>query len=378
MLKNIKEPFCGYDDITLIPDYSSLKGRDECDISIELFGEKYDFPLIIAPMLSITTPEMIYGCWKNKIVTTLHRYFKDAETQYNYIYLGLGEILARKEEDQFVYGLITNNCIDFPFLKNKIKKIIESIYFSVGGIKKHKEWIDYLVQEKNISKFCVDMAHGDIQECIDTCEYIKSICKESKIISGNYATYEGIKRNKFADMYRVGISCGSCCTTARNTGFGLPTYTSLLDCYNRSEKEIVIADGGIKVNGDIAKAMSAGADLVMIGYLLAGTSASSGYCVDQNFKSCHNGSENICYKNYYGMASKVAKNAIGIAGSVEGDSGFVKYTGNLQDVLDGIKENLKSSLAYCGAKNWKEFQSKVIVKRITSNGSYEGKSRLTH
>jgi hypothetical protein len=111
MLENIKEPLLGYDDITLIPDYSNLTGRNECDISVEILGEKYDLPLIIAPMITITTPEMIYGCYKNKIMTTLHRYFNNAKDQYDYIYLGIGEILARSEDQRLNHGFITSNVI---------------------------------------------------------------------------------------------------------------------------------------------------------------------------------------------------------------------------------------------------------------------------
>ena len=76
------------------------------------------------------------------------------------------------------------------------------------------------------------------------------------------------------------------------------------------------------------------------------------------------------------MASKIAKNTINLKGSIEGVSGLVKYTGFTQDVIDDIKENMKSALAYCGAKNWKEFYNKVKIEQITTNALIEGKSRL--
>jgi IMP dehydrogenase len=308
----------------------------------------------------------------------MHRYFNNAEAQYNYIYLGLADVLSRNDEyKQQLYGYRSNNVIDVGHWKNQICEIINTIYFAVGGIKKYKDWIDYLINKQGIKRFCIDFAHGDNQECIDTCKYIKSIDTKIKIIAGNYIDYDAIKRNKYVDIYRIGISCGACCTTARNTGFGMPTFSSLLTCKNRND-EIIMADGGIKVNGDIVKAMAAGADIVMTGFLLAGSSCAGGVSLDHNYNicSCNENNYNPSYKEYSGMASKTAKNTINLKGSIEGVSGLVKYTGLTQEVLDNIKENLKSALAYCGAKNWKEFQQKIKYVKITNNAFLEGKSRL--
>jgi IMP dehydrogenase/GMP reductase len=371
------EKMLGYDDITLVPQFSELKGRGDCDTSIEINGDKYDLPLAIAPMITITTPEMIYCCWKNNIMTTLHRYFECAKDQYDYIYLGLGDVIARNDDiTRQLYNYHSNNVVDFPMFKSQIMEIINTIYFAVGGIKKYKSWIDFLI-EKGIKRFCVDFAHGDNQECICTCKYIKSIDPNIKIIAGNYVTYDAVKRNEYVDIYRMGISCGSCCTTARNTGFGMPTLSSVRDCQNRND-EIIMADGGVKVNGDIVKAMAFGADIVMIGYLLAGTSCAGGTSLDHNYHicNCNDANYNPYYKEYSGMASKRAKSTINLKGSIEGVSGLVKYTGFTQEVIDNIKENLKSALAYCGAKNWKDFYHKVCYCEITNNAFLEGKSRL--
>ena len=370
--------FLGYDDITLIPQFSNLKGRGECDISIEINGDKYSAPIAIAPMVTITTPEMIFSCYKNDLLPTLHRYFNSADEQYKYLFLGLHDIFTRNEDiHQQIYGFRSNNVIDFAIYKREVEHCISKVYFSVGGIKKYKEWIDNLA-EKGIKRFCVDMAHGDIQECIDTCEYIKKINPENKIIAGNYVKYDAIKRNKYVDIYRVGISCGACCTTARNTGFGMPTYSSLLDCKKR-KKQIIMADGGVKVNGDIAKAMAAGADIVMVGYLLAGTSCAGGKTFDENYEYIDvnkSKGKKPKFKEYAGMASKKSKNIVRMKGSIEGVSGLVDYTGFTQDVIDNMKENLKSSLAYCGARNWTEFKEKVKFSPISHNAFLEGKSRL--
>lgn len=369
----------GYDDITLIPQFSSLTGRSSCDTSIVINGDRYDLPIAIAPMVNITTPEMIYCCYNNSILTTLHRYFNSAEDQYNYIYLGLADVMSRNDETaQQICNYKTNNTITFEDKADKIVEIISSIYFAVGGIKKHAEWINCLI-DKGIKRFCVDFAHGDIQECIDTCKYIKEKDASIKIIAGNYVSYNAVLRNPYADIYRMGISCGSCCTTARNTGFGMPTLSSIMDCRNRDE-EIIMADGGIKVNGDIAKAMAVGADIVMTGYLLAGTSCASGVCLDHNYRVVNpeNKNFNPTYKEYSGMASKTSKDLINLKGSIEGVSGLVKYTGLTQEIINNIKENLKSSLAYCGASNWNEFKHKVMYERISFNSFLEGKSRLNN
>lgn len=367
----------GYDDITLIPQFSSLSGRSECDISIEINGDKYAMPLAIAPMTTITTPEMIYCCYNNGILTTLHRYFNNAEEQYNYLYYGLADVMSRDSEfKKQLYGYRSNNAIDMNIWKDKVIEIINTVYFAVGGIKKHKDWIDVLIK-KGITRFCVDFAHGDIQECIDTCKYIKSTNKDFKIIAGNYVNYKAVIRNHYVDIYRMGVSCGACCTTARNTGFGVPTLSSLITCVDRDD-EIIMADGGIKVNGDIVKAMAFSADIVMIGFLLAGTSCAGGQAFGNNYNviNANDNNFNPAYKVYSGMASKTSKDLIHLKGSIEGVSGLVPYTGLTQDVLNNIAENLKSALAYCGAKNWTEFRHKVKYDEITVNAYLEGKSRL--
>jgi len=163
-----------FDDILLVPRYSNLESRSLCDVSMDT----YNLPIITSPMDTVTTPGMIKYFINNNLMAVVHRYFQSAEEQYDYI-SSIGE------------------------------GYVHSVFFAVGSIKKHKEWIDYLL-DKNIRYFCIDMAHGDSQLCVDTIKYIKDKSSVSKIIAGNVVTKSGFGRlqDVGADYIRVGIGCG--------------------------------------------------------------------------------------------------------------------------------------------------------------------------
>src|SRR5574344_290537 len=118
----LKNELISYDDITLIPSHSSLTGRDECDVSVNILGEKYKMPIILAPMITLTTPEMIWVFYNNNLIPTLHRYFKDPEEQYNYLLFGIMEVISRFQDlDKIKYSEITTNTIvPSDILNNKI------------------------------------------------------------------------------------------------------------------------------------------------------------------------------------------------------------------------------------------------------------------
>jgi IMP dehydrogenase len=151
---------------------------------------------------------------------------------------------------------------------------------------------------KGVRRFCIDMAHGDSIACVDTIKYIKSLFNNSSkknyyekkfqdnhIIAGNVATVIGFKRlqKAGANGIRAGIASGAICSTAIETGFGVPILTNIIDMAKYKKKNTwLIADGGCKATGDIAKAVYFGADFVMLGKMLASTDLACGSCYNKN------------------------------------------------------------------------------------------------
>lgn len=224
----------------------------------------------------------------------------------------------------------------------------------------------------------VDTAHGHSEKVISTVKSIKAKYPELSVIGGNIATEEAVKAlvKAGADAVKVGIGPGSICTTRVIAGIGVPQLTAIMDCARALKGSDVklIADGGIKFSGDIVKALAAGADLVMIGGLLAGTDESPGEMVHYQGRS---------YKVYRGMGSISAMNK----GSKdryfqddvdeplklvpEGVEGQVPYRGSLSLVIHQLVGGLRSGMGYVGAKDLQELRSKAQFVKITAQGLKE-------
>ena len=221
--------------------------------------------------------------------------------------------------------------------------------------------------EANTRILCVDVAHGHhimMKECL---EHLKSTFGHAvHIVAGNVATLEAFNdlADWGADSIRVGIGGGSICSTRLVSGHGVPTLQSVLDCVKSDRKVSIIADGGIKTSGDMVKALAAGADFVMVGSLLAGTSATPG----EVFK----GSEGKKYKVYRGMASSAAqKDWRGKSSSPEGISTTVPYKGLTANILNDLRGGIQSGFSYSGAKNVAELREKHQFIRQTAAGQNE-------
>jgi len=189
------------------------------------------------------------------------------------------------------------------------------------------------------------------------------------IMAGNVATLKGFNDlvDWGANSVRVGIGGGSICSTRIQTGHGIPTLQSILDCSISDRDATIIADGGIKTSGDIVKALAAGADFVMLGSMLAGTDESPGEIVVVGGES---------RKVYRGMASKDAQISWrGHTASIEGISSTVPYRGSVKDRIDEICIGIRSGLSYTGARNISELQAKSQFISQSSAGTTEG---LTH
>ena len=218
----------------------------------------------------------------------------------------------------------------------------------------------------------VDTAHGHSKSVLDAVERIKRISNQVQVIAGNVATSDGAKAliDVGADAIKVGIGPGSICTTRIVAGVGVPQLTAIIEAVEAARRvDIpVIADGGIKYSGDLAKAIAAGADCVMVGSLLAGTDESPGEVYLYQGRS---------YKSYRGMGS-VGAMARGSADRYfqqevedtlklvpEGIEGQVPYKGPVQSVLHQLVGGLRSSMGYVGARSIAELQAKAEFVRIS-------------
>lgn len=243
---------------------------------------------------------------------------------------------------------------------------------AVGTTDQDKERVYELIKAE-VDVIVVDTAHGHSIKVKDMVKYIKSKFNVD-VIAGNIATYEGAKFliDAGVDGIKVGIGPGSICTTRVVTGIGVPQIFAILEASKIAKEEgiPIISDGGIKYSGDIAKAIAAGADTVMIGSLLAGTEESPGETIIYKGRS---------YKTYRGMGSLGAM----MAGSTrypqstpgkfvpEGIEGMVPFKGSVKDVIFQLVGGLRSAMGYVGAKNIKELQEKAKFIKITNAGLRE-------
>ncbi|MEK7107060.1 MAG: IMP dehydrogenase, partial [Patescibacteria group bacterium] len=232
------------------------------------------------------------------------------------------------------------------------------------------------LDESGCDVIVIDCAHGHNLNVVASAKKIKKSLKHAKMIYGNIATAEAAKEAcKFADAIKVGVGPGSICTTRIISGVGVPQLSAILEVVSVAEKKgvPVIADGGIRTSGDIAKALAAGASAVMLGNLLAGTDETPGKIVGKNGGK---------YKEYRGMGSKsVIESAAGKEryfthgrkAVPEGVEALVSYKGPVADVVATLVSGVQVGMGYVGARNLKEFHKKAKFTRITNASITEGK-----
>jgi IMP dehydrogenase len=215
---------------------------------------------------------------------------------------------------------------------------------------------------------CVDVAHGHSKEVNRTLRSLRETHKSNiLLIAGNVATYAGADylAAAGADVIKVGIGCGSVCTTRIKTGFGVPQLSALQDC--RKVDRPLIADGGIRVPGDAVKALAAGADFVMLGGILAGTDETPGETVEK---------AGLKYKRFRGMASREAQEdfmgSMSDWKTAEGISIEVPCRGSVKEIIQDLMGGIRSGMTYCGAATIKDLQRKAQFMEITNAGRIEG------
>ena len=249
---------------------------------------------------------------------------------------------------------------------------------AVGVNKEGLNRAEFLL-ESGADALILDTAHGHSQSVINTVKNIKKKFKFKNLIVGNVATGDAAKElaDNGADTIKVGIGPGSICTTRVVAGVGMPQFTAIQNVSSalKNYKVRVIADGGIRYSGDIAKAIGAGADMVMIGSLFAGTDEAPGEIFYYQGRS---------YKSYRGMGSLSAM-ARGSADRYfqedikdnlklvpEGIEGRVPYRGPVKNIINQLVGGLKASMGYIGAKTIDELKKKAKFVQITNSGIKEG------
>ncbi|MEH7246156.1 GMP reductase [Neobacillus niacini] len=317
-----------YEDIQLVPAKSIVKSRSECDTSVSFGGRQFKLPVVPANMQTIIDEKIAIYLAENNYFYIMHRF--EPEKRISFI------------KDMNSRGLYAS--------------------ISVGVKEDEYKFIQQVADEQLSPEYItIDIAHGHSDAVVKMIKHIKQFLPNSFVIAGNVGTPEAVREleNAGADATKVGIGPGKVCITKIKTGFGTGGWqlAALRWCAKAASKP-VIADGGIRTHGDIAKSIRFGATMIMIGSLFAGHEESPGETYEKDGQ---------CFKEYFGSASEFQK---GEKKNVEGKKMFVAYKGSLQDTLTEMEQDLQSSISYAGGNKVEaiRYVDYVVVKSSIFNG----------
>ena len=332
-----------FSDVLLLPKRSQYSSRSE--VSLErTFKFKYSsytwtgVPIMVSNMDTTGTIEMALELQKHKVLTCLHKYYTSAEL----IDSGLN-----KEYYAVSTGINDNDLLNLEEIVNNVDP-----------------------------KFiCIDVANGYMSKFIERCKEIREKYPSKILIAGNVCTSEGVLElvmNGKVDIVKVGIGSGSCCTTRKQTGIGMPQLSAVIECADTAHglDAHIISDGGLQVVGDFSKAYGAGADFVMSGSMFAGHNESGGELIIEDNKK---------YKVFYGMSSSNAMNKYsgGVAKyrSSEGKAVKIECRGPVEETILNIQGGIRSCMTYLGAKKIKDIPKCASFVRVNRqlNQIYNGK-----
>ena len=296
-----------YDNILLLPRKCRVESRSECDTSITLGQHSFRLPVVPANMKTVVNETICEWLAQHGYFYVMHRFDLD------------NVAFVRDFKSRGLYASI-----------------------SLGVKQADRDTVAKLVAEGLVPDFItIDIAHGHADSVQHMIAHLKQHLPGSFIIAGNVGTPEAVidLENWGADATKVGIGPGKVCITKSKTGFGTGGWQlSALKWCARVATKPIIADGGIREHGDIAKSVRFGATMVMIGSMLAGHEESPGQTVEVDGK---------LYKEYYGSASDFNK---GEYKHVEGKRILEPIKGKLSDTLREMQEDVQSSISYAGGK----------------------------
>ncbi len=335
-----------FDDVLLKQQFSDIPSRSEQDVCLDAFltdSIKISSPIIASNMSTVCEYEMINDLDSIGAVGFLHR------------------AMDRQEMQKQITSFNNPGIISI-------------------GIGDDPELLPFIACNKKIRGVVIDTAHGQQKRVVDRIKLLKAEFPDLQVIAGNVSEGEGYKLlcDAGADAVRVGVGSGGICSTRAITGTGYPVLASISSC-NAMRQELlesgkkaarIICDGGLRTSGDCAKALAAGADTVMSGFLFKGCKNTPGPVV--------NGGNGKSYKSYIGMASKEAGEKMR-GGSYnrapEGISANVPYVDKLgSEIVTEIMHALRSSLTYSGSRNIQEFQEKAVFIKCSPLAMAEHKT----
>ena len=296
-----------YDNVLLLPRKCRVDSRSECDTSVELGGRRFKLPVVPANMKTVIDEAIARLLAGNGYFYAMHRFDLDSVA------------FAKAMREAGLYVSISTG------VKPADHAVIDTLASSGVGA-------DYVT---------IDIAHGHADSVRRTIEHIKEKLPGAFVIAGNVGTPEAVidLENWGADATKVGVGPGKVCITRLKTGFGTGGWQlSALKWCARVATKPIIADGGIRHHGDIAKSVRFGASMVMVGSLFAGHEESPGQTVEVDGK---------LYKEYYGSASDFNK---GEYRHVEGKRILEPVKGRLPDTLREMQEDVQSSISYAGGR----------------------------
>lgn len=330
MNKFKKEKQLCFDDILIVPQESDIMSRSHVDLSMNLnSSSRLSLPIIASPMDTVCEEDMAVEIAKHGGVGIIHR-FMDEDKQVS---------MVKNIADHFL-----------------------AVGAAVGAKENYMKHAEKLV-DAGAAVVLVDTANGHSKYAIDAVKNISDEFDNSiHIMAGNVATADGFIRlaEAGANSIRVGIGGGSVCTTRIISGHGIPTLSSIIDCKEIKERESldvgIIADGGIKSTGDMIKSFAAGADIVMLGSMLAGTDQSPGAII---------GSGENRFKLFRGMASLEANKGKDIP-VAEGVATTVAYKGDVKKIFASIRGGLGSGCSYSGVSKLRDLYENALYVEVSS------------
>jgi GMP reductase len=296
-----------YDNILLLPRKCRVESRSECDTSVEFGGRSFKLPVVPANMKTVVDEPIAEMLARSGHFYVMHRFDLD------------NVAFAKAMRDKSLFVSLSSG------VKAEDRTVVDRLAAEGVGA-------DYIT---------IDIAHGHAESVRRMIEHIKHKLPNAYVIAGNVGTPEAVidLENWGADATKVGIGPGKVCITRLKTGFGTGGWQlSALKWCARVATKPIVADGGIRHHGDIAKSVRFGAAMVMIGSLFAGHEESPGQTVEVDGK---------LYKEYYGSASDFNK---GEYKHVEGKRILEPIKGRFEDTLREMREDLQSSISYSGGR----------------------------